>query len=122
MVGLSGLFDLLGLPVWVFLAVLLVLLVLLVLVTAGFATRELAACDVRFPGDLPLRFCVPSLSARLGAYPESVCMVWLRWGAEIYHDVATGLRSACRVFGVDTRVWVGASQLGKVKKRQLDNL
>jgi hypothetical protein len=92
LVGLSGLFDLLGLPVWLVLAALLVLLALLVLpalVTAGFATRELVACDVRLPGGLPLRFCVPSLSARLCAYSESVNMFWLRGCVGTYHDVAT---------------------------------
>jgi hypothetical protein len=84
LVGLSGLFDLLvwltlaALLVLIVLLALLVLLVLLLLVTAGFATRELAACEVRFPGGLPLRFCVPSLLARFGAYLESVNMFWSR--------------------------------------------
>jgi hypothetical protein len=81
---LPGLFDVLDLLAWLTLAALpvllalLALLVLLPLVTAGFATRELAACEVRLPGGLPLRFCAPSLLARFGAYTESVNMFWSR--------------------------------------------
>jgi hypothetical protein len=79
--GLFDVLDLLDLLAWLTLAalpVLLALLALLPLVTAGFAIRELAACEVRLPGGLPLRFCVPSLLARFGAYLKSVNVLWSR--------------------------------------------